>query len=71
MFKRNKNQFQKRHDFMFNIIATIIMVGFVGIVVFWVWVGATLVQSAGAIQEQGLKSVIESVWCGKNNKNCI
>lgn len=57
-------------NFMFKAIMTVVILGFVGIISFWVFVGVYVVDGSKNISENGLKTVVENIWCGKANKEC-
>lgn len=62
---------QRRFDFMFRLISAMIAVVFLVIVGFWFVAGTLLFQAAGAVEEVGVKGVIEQVWCGSKNQDCL
>ena len=65
-FDRRFNQSQRRFDFMFRVVATIIALVFVGIVCFWIFAGALAVKAVDQVGEQGVRGVVEQLWCGKS-----
>lgn len=69
-FDRRFRQSQRRFDIMFRIIATMIAVVFVAIVAFWVFVGVLAVDAVSEIEQHGVKSVVEKIWCGQDNQGC-
>ena len=62
---------QRRFDFMFRLISAAIAVVFVAIIGFWIFAGTMLFKAAGAVEEVGVKGVIEQVWCGSKNQDCL
>jgi hypothetical protein len=55
---------------LFKVVPWFIGFVFVLILLYWIVVGVILVKSADAINEQGLRGVIERIWCGKEAKDC-
>lgn len=70
-FDRRFRQSQRRFDIMFRIIATMIAVVFVAIVAFWIFVGVLAVDAVSEIEQHGVKSVVEHIWCGRDNQGCM
>jgi hypothetical protein len=35
------------------------------IICYWIAIGYVVVKGVGAVDEKGLKGVVEQVWCGK------
>lgn len=56
-------------DFLFRIVPWFIGFVFVLIVSIWIIGGILAFKSFDAINEKGLKGVIEQMWCGKD-ANC-
>lgn len=65
------NDFEKSFNRTRNAIIAFIVVVLVCIIASWVIMGVVLVKSTDQIEQHGLKSIVESVWCGKNNTSCI
>lgn len=65
-FDRRFKQSQRRFDFMFRIVATFIVLTFVGIICFWVFAGVLAVKAVDQVGDQGVRGVVESLWCGKS-----
>jgi hypothetical protein len=53
---------------MFGVAATIIVIGWIAMIAFWIFAGTTAVKAADQVEQRGLKAVIEEIWCGPNNK---
>ena len=70
-FDRDFAQGQRRFNFMFRLVSTIIGIGFIAVFVFYILVGVVLWKSADGIQENGLQGVIAQIWCGSKNKDCL
>jgi ABC-type phosphate transport system permease subunit len=70
-FDRRFQQSQRRFDIMFRIVATIIALSFVGIVAFWIFAGTMVFKAAGEIEQQGVKGLVEQIWCGKDKPDCL
>lgn len=70
-FNRDFARSQKRFNIMFRLVATIISISFVAIVAFYIFAGVLVFKSAGEIQENGLQGVIQQIWCGAKNKDCL
>jgi hypothetical protein len=64
-FDRRFKQSQRRHDIMFRVISTIVALTFVGIVCFWIFAGVLAVNAVDQVGEQGVRGVVEQLWCGK------
>ncbi len=62
---------QKRFNMIFRIISILIAFVFVATVGFWIVVGVFAFNSVGAIDQHGIKGVVEQIWCGKEKPNCI
>lgn len=65
-FDRNFAKSQRNFNIMFRVIATIVALGFVGIVCFWIFAGVLAVKAADQVGEQGVRGVVEQLWCGKS-----
>jgi hypothetical protein len=50
---------------MFKLIPWFIGAVFTLIICYWIAIGYVVVKGLGAIDEKGLKGVVEQVWCGK------
>ena len=70
-FDRRFQQSQRRFDIMFRIVATIIALSFVGIVAFWIFAGTVAFKAVGEIEHQGVKGLVEQIWCGKEKPDCL
>lgn len=70
-FHNDFRRSQRTHRIMFRIIATLIALTFVGIVAFWIFAGTMAVKAVGQIEEQGVKGIVEQIWCGKNDSGCM
>ena len=70
-FNRRFQQSQRRFDIMFRIVATIIALSFVGIVAFWIFAGTVAFKAVGEIEQQGVKGLVEQIWCGKEKPDCL
>lgn len=64
-FDRRFKRSQRRFDIMFNIVATFIGLGFVATVIFWIFAGVLAVNTVDQVGDQGIRGVIEKLWCGK------
>jgi hypothetical protein len=64
-----RSQFDKdkaRFDMMFKVAMTFIMITFVVILLYWIIVGYLAVKVSSNVDfSQGIKPVIETLWCGK------
>jgi len=69
-FQTNFDRSQRTFNIMFRIAATMIALTFVGIFLFWAFVGFTAVKAADEVEQKGLKAVIERIWCGPDN-HCL
>jgi hypothetical protein len=65
-FDRRFKQSQRRFDFMFRIVATVIALTFVGTILFWIFAGYVAVKTVDQVGDQGVRGVVEQLWCGKN-----
>lgn len=63
-FARN----QRRFDIMFRVVSVIIGIVFIAVIAGWIFAGTVAYKAVDAVEEQGLKSVIENIWCGKDQK---
>jgi hypothetical protein len=70
-----RSQFEKDFDFtsrvvkiMFGVAITIIVIGWIAMIAFWIFAGTTAIKAADQVEQRGLKAVIEEIWCGPNNK---
>jgi flagellar basal body-associated protein FliL len=70
-----RSQFEKDFDFtariikiMFGVAVTIIVIGWIAMIAFWIFAGTTAVKAADQVEQRDLKAVIEEIWCGPNNK---
>lgn len=70
-FDRHFRQSQRSFNIMFRIIATIVFLAFIVIIGFWIFAGTMAVKAAGEIEQQGVKSVVEQIWCGKDKPDCL
>jgi hypothetical protein len=59
---------QRTFNIMFRVVATIIVIGWIAMIAFWIFAGTTVVKAADQVEQRGLKAVIEEIWCGPNNK---
>lgn len=75
MHKRNfLEEFKERErsfKMMDRFIKTFIGLVFVCVLAVWLTVGILVYRAAGSIEDKGLKTMIEEIWCGKENPNCI
>lgn len=69
-FDRDFAQSQRKVNWMFRIAASIIAVSCVATVVFWIFAATVAVKTVDQVDEVGLKTVIENIWCGKG-KSCL
>lgn len=67
-FNREFGKSRKRFDIIFRSVAGVIVLGFIGIIVGWIFVGTAIYQAAAVVEEDGLKNVVENIWCGKDQK---
>ena len=70
-FDRRFQQSQRRFDIMFRVVTTVIALGFVAIVAFWIFAGFVAVKAVGEVEQQGVKGIVEQIWCGNNNPKCL
>jgi plastocyanin domain-containing protein len=66
-----RSQFQKEQrtfNIMFKAVVTIIVIGWIAIIAFWIFLGTVAVKAVDQVDQRGLKNVIEEIWCGPNNK---
>ncbi len=70
-FDRRFRQRQRRFDIIFRIVATIIALTFIGIVAFWIFVGTVAFKAVDEIDQKGVHGVVQQIWCGKENPNCL
>lgn len=70
-FDRRFRQSQRRHDIMFRIIMGFCLVVFLIVISFWIFAGVTAYKAIDQIESQGVKSLVEQIWCGKNNTSCL
>jgi len=57
-------------NFMIKAAIAFIAVVFCCIVAFWIIVSSYAINTSMQIEKTGLKSVVESIWCGEN-KQCL
>lgn len=55
---------------MFKVVSGVIAFMFVVIIAFWIFIGFATMKTVGKVEEVGLKSMIETIWCGKA-KDCL
>lgn len=65
-FNTRFQQSQRRFDIMFRVVSTLIAVVFVCIVLFWIGMGVLAVKTVDSVGENGVRGVVEQLWCGKN-----
>ena len=65
-FQRRFNRQTNLFDIMFGVITAFIAVVFICIIAFYVMTGIFVYKAADQVQQHGIKSVAESIWCGKN-----
>lgn len=53
---------------IFGVASTFIALIIIAIIAFWIFAGVTAIKAADQVEQNGLKSVIENIWCGPNNK---
>lgn len=68
MYRNRMNQNKSRFKVIFGIASALIVLTFIGIIAFWAFVGTVAFKAADEINQNGVKGVIEDVWCGK--KGC-
>lgn len=66
----NNNDFDRDFRWMRRIVFTFIAIVFLAIIGYWIVVGVILTKAASEIEDKGLKTVIETIWCGKQAKDC-
>lgn len=69
-FHQRFDRSQRRFDLMFRAIATMIGMVFVGIIVFWIAVAVLAFNAADTVQDQGVRGLVQQLWCGKNATDC-
>ena len=70
---RMRSEFNDRSrsfNLLFRLVVGFILIAWVAIFAYWIVVGVILVKTADAVNEKGLKTVIETIWCGKEAKDC-
>lgn len=67
-FARDFDWHQKIFRVIFTVATVSIVTIFIAIISFYIILGTAAVKSADAIEKDGLKAVIERVWCGQDSK---
>ena len=67
-FQDSFDNFDRRFNFLWNLVLTFIGLVFIGVVLWYVVIGTVAVKLVDMVQDDGLKSVIERVWEGSNNE---
>jgi len=68
---KRMNDFDKSFNRTRNAILCFIAIVFICIISLWIIAGAVIIKSSDQIEQHGLKSIVESVWCGKDNVSCM
>ncbi len=61
---------KRRHDRLFRFVSVMIVLTFIATLLGWLFVGILVYDTATEIENQGIKGVVEQLWCGKQNPNC-
>ena len=64
--ERSKKMYRTSESFLFRIVPWFIGFVFALILSIWIISGILAFKSLDAINEKGLKGVVEQVWCGKD-----
>lgn len=70
-FDRRFERARKRHDMMFRIVMTIIVITFIAIISFWIFAGTVVIKAMNQVEQHGVRGVVEQIWCGKDQPNCL
>jgi hypothetical protein len=57
-------------DWMFKVIPWFIGFVFVVIILFWIVAGILVYKGATAVGDQGVRGVVERLWCGEKATDC-
>jgi hypothetical protein len=67
-FNRDFARSRRRFNIFFTVVSSVIALMFVAIIAFYVFVGSVAVSLADDVKTDGVRAVIERIWCGPNNK---
>ena len=59
---------RRRFNIFFTVVSSVIALMFVAMIAFYVFVGTVAVSVADDVKTDGVRAVIERLWCGPNNK---
>jgi hypothetical protein len=68
MFRSQFQKDQRMFNIMFRVAVTIVVIGWIAMIAFWIFAGTTAIKAADQVEQRGLKAVVEEIWCGPNNK---
>lgn len=67
-FNRDFDRSRRRFNIFFTVVSSVIVLMFVAMIAFYVFVGTVAVSVADDVKTDGVRAVIERLWCGPNNK---
>lgn len=70
-FDRQWDKAQRRHERFSKFVIGFIVVVFVLVILSWIVMGVTAVKVVGEVESQGLKPLIERIWCGPQEPKCL
>jgi len=68
MFRSQFQKDQRMFNIMFRVAVTIVVIGWIAMIAFWIFAGTTAIKAVDQVEQRGLKAVVEEIWCGPNNK---
>ena len=67
-FDKDFSSMERMIKIMFGVAVTVIVIGWIAMIAFWIFAGTTAIKAADQVEQRGLKAVVEEIWCGPNNK---